>query len=95
MSTITIAEDTVLRRAMIEIASLPNEDLVVLLDVMATLKKQRVAAEAEEILQAAFKRADLLRDVPRAELAAQFNTIREQIRTEAIEQGTVIDGDWD
>lgn len=48
---------------------------------------------AAEILEEA-RRARLLRGIPREQLIARFLDVGEQIRKEAIEKGTAIEGDW-
>jgi hypothetical protein len=49
---------------------------------------------AAEIREEASRRARLLGDVPREQLAARFAEVGEQIRQEAIARGTAIEGDW-
>jgi hypothetical protein len=41
------------------------------------------------------RRAATLRDVPRAELVTRFQQIAEEVRQQAIAQGTAIEGDWE
>ncbi|HXU29947.1 MAG TPA: hypothetical protein VN851_05150 [Thermoanaerobaculia bacterium] len=52
--------------------------------------KRRTAAE---IIAFSKKRAALLRDVPREQVAARFTQLIEEIRQEAIAKSTAIDGD--
>jgi len=47
-----------------------------------------------EIREEARRRAHLLRDVPREQLVARLIEVGEQIRQEAIAEGTAVDGDW-
>ena len=47
-----------------------------------------------EIREKAHKRARLLRDIPRAQLVTRFVEVGEQIRQEAIANGTAVNGDW-
>lgn len=47
----------------------------------------------DEIREEARRRANLLKDVPREQLVAQFLELGEQIRQEAIAKGTAVDGD--
>ena len=53
------------------------------------MKKERPFS-VEEIR----RRARLLRDISREQLVARFIEVGEQIRQEAIANGTAIDGDW-
>ena len=47
-----------------------------------------------EIVTKARRQAALLSDVPRAEVAARFEALAEEIRGQALAQGTAIEGDW-
>jgi hypothetical protein len=80
---------------MVEVASLPDDELAILLDVVRFLKQQRSAATAGDIRQAARQRAAALRAMPRDQLAAQFRAVGERIRDQAVIGGTAIEGDWE
>jgi hypothetical protein len=56
--------------------------------------KENQSLSAAEIQAEVRKRARLLRDVPRAQLVARFVEVGEQIRQEAIANGTAVNGDW-
>ena len=47
-----------------------------------------------EIVAEARRQAGLLSDVPRADVAARFEALAEEIRQQAIAHDTAIDGDW-
>jgi hypothetical protein len=47
-----------------------------------------------ELWVEALRRAHLLQDVPREQLVVRFIELTEEIRREAIEKGTAVDGDW-
>ena len=79
---------------MVEVANLPDDDLAILLDVVALLKQQRTTEMTTDIRQAARQRALVLRSIPRDRLAAQFREVGERIRSQAVASGTAIDGDW-
>ena len=78
------------------LTELPPEDLRLVVDFLDYLKERhpgsahRVAAVRTE----ARRRARLLQDVPREQLFARFAELTEEIRREAIEKGTAIEGDW-
>jgi hypothetical protein len=56
--------------------------------------EEKQSLSAVEIQVEARKRARLLREVPRAQLVARFVEVGEQIRQEAIANGTAVNGDW-
>jgi hypothetical protein len=81
-----------------ELTQLPEEDLPLVVEFVEFLK-QRKARSAQRLslteMQAeARRRAALLQDVPREEIVARFRELTEEIRQEAIAQGTAIEGDW-
>ena len=81
-----------------ELTQLPEEDLPLVVEFVEFLK-QRKARSAQrlsltEIQAEARRRAALLQDVPREEIVARFRELTEEIRQEAIAQGTAIEGDW-
>jgi hypothetical protein len=49
---------------------------------------------AAEIREEARRQACHRQDVPREQLIARFLEVGEQIRKEALEKGTAIEGDW-
>ena len=91
---VQISDQSLLRRTVVEVANLPDDDLAILLDVVALLKQQRTTEMTADIRQAARQRALALRSIPRDRLAAQFREVGERIRSQAVASGTAIDGDW-
>jgi transcriptional regulator GlxA family with amidase domain len=49
---------------------------------------------AVRLREEAKRRGGLLQDVPKEQLVARFTELAEQVRQEAIEKGTAIEGDW-
>ncbi|GIK76060.1 MAG: hypothetical protein BroJett021_50480 [Chloroflexota bacterium] len=88
-------DQSLLRQTVVEVASLPDDDLAIVLDVVAFLKRQRAAQAAADIRQAARQRAVALRTLPREELATQLRAVGETIRRQAIAANTAIEGDWE
>jgi hypothetical protein len=88
-------DPSLLRQTVVEVAALPDEDLVILLEVVAFLKRERQAAAITDIRQAARQYAAAVRAMPREQLARQFHETGERIRTQVIESGTAINGDWE
>jgi hypothetical protein len=81
------------------LTELPPEDLRLVVDFLDYLEDRRPSvprkvAPAAEIRAEARRRAHLLQDVPREQLVSRFAELTEEIRREAIEKGTAIEGDW-
>jgi hypothetical protein len=81
-----------------ELTQLPEEDLPLVVEFVEFLK-QRQASPVQrltltEMRAKARRRAALLQNVPREEIVARFRELTEEIRQEAIAQGTAIEGDW-
>jgi hypothetical protein len=55
---------------------------------------RRESSAPADIGTKAKRRASLLQQVPREQLAVRFAGLAEEIRREAIEKGTAVDGDW-
>lgn len=90
-----IIDQSLLRQTVVEVANLPDDDLAILLDVVAFLKQQRTGEMTVDIRRAARQRALALRSLPRDQLAAQFRQVGERIRSQAVANGMDIDGDWE
>lgn len=78
---------------------LPPDDLRLVIDFLNLLEerhapKPAVPPSAVRLREEAKRRAGLLKDVPREQLVARFAELAEQVRQEAIEKGTAIEGDW-
>jgi len=101
MNTTYPREQLLIRHAIVEIASLPDDDLAIVVEIVNYLKQQRQAVagsatppSAAEIRTQARQRANLLRAMPRQALVTQFQALSERILAQAMAQGTAIDGDW-
>lgn len=88
-------DQTLLRRTVVEVAGLPDDDLAIVLEVVAFLKQQRATETTADIRRAARQRAAALRALPRDQLAAQLREVGEKIRSQAVASGTAIEGDWE
>jgi excisionase family DNA binding protein len=89
----------VVGRIALQLVQLPAEDVAAVAQLVARLRQQRQPAvqrlkSPAEIVAAARKQAALLSDVPRAEVAARFEALVDEIRQQAIAQDTTIEGDW-
>jgi len=83
----------------LQLAQLPAEDVFVAAQFVTQLRQRQPPAHPSqlspaEIVGAARRQAALLSDVPRAEIAARFAALAEEIRQQAHERGTAFDGDW-
>jgi hypothetical protein len=82
-----------------DLDTLPAEDLALVAAFIAYLKQRPSAAapplSAAAIRAEAQRRAAALGDVPRTELVSQFQALAEDVRQQAIAQGTAIEGDWE
>ena len=93
--------DSLVGRAFLELAHLPEEDVPLVIEFMSALRQRWAgSARAErgrvtaELVARARQQAAALQDVPREQLAARFVALTEDIRARVISQGTAIDGDW-
>ncbi len=102
MSVETVQSDSLLRQLIVDIAHLPEDDLPLVAEFFGKLRQMRwpeagkprrpsvVAIRAE-----ARRRAALLANVPREELVTQFIRLTDEIRAEAIVQGTtLLEDEW-
>ncbi len=95
MNQTQLIDHSLLRRTVIEIANLPDDDLVILLDIVAFLKEQRASTTTADIRRASKQRAIMLKDTPREALVAQFREAGERIRSQVVASGTAVVGDWE
>jgi len=96
MDSNTIAPQDLIRKAVIEVAQLPENELLVVIEMVDMLKKQRTRPNREtasEIVARAKIRAADTSGLPRTELMRQFGDTLEEIRAEAVEKGTAIEGE--
>ena len=89
----------VIGRLAVKLTALPEEDLQLVLELVDRLEEKHPVESVrplsvKDIREEARKRSLLLRDVPRDQLVARFVEVGEQIRQEAIAEGTAVDGDW-
>ncbi len=95
------AKPQVIGQLALKLTNLPEEDLQLVIELVDCLEEKRpersarsLSSSVEGVREEARRRARLLRDVPREQLVARFMEVGEQIRQEAIAQGTAIEGDW-
>ncbi len=99
MAVRDVTAHNMIGRVALELTRLPEEDLPLVIEFVDYLKRQRQAGPQRHLSVAemrveAQRRAELLRQVPRAEIVARFRELTEEIRREAIAKGTAVEGDW-
>ena len=90
--------DSLIGQVTRELATLPEEDLPLVVEFVEYLKRQRRAPpqrrwSAAEIRSEARRRATQLGALPRAEIVARFQELAEAIQQEAAARGTAIERD--
>ena len=99
MTIETTPSQDLVRRAVIEVARLPESDLLLVIEFVAGLKETRASSSQElsvtRIRAEAQKQAAQLGNITREELVARFNAATERIRAQAIARNVAIQGDWE
>ena len=98
MDTQTLAPQDLVRKAVIEVAQLPENELLVVIEMVDNLKKQRARPNREsaaQIVARAKARAVETSHLSREVLIQQFGDALEAIRAAALAKGTAIDGEWE
>lgn len=94
MNAHTLAPQDLVRQAVIEVAQLPENELLIVIEMVDTLKKQRIhpnRVSAAEIVARAKARATETSHLSRTELMREFGDSLDAIRAEAVAKGTAID----
>lgn len=83
----------------LQLAQLPAEDIFSTVQFVTRLQQRHLDVRQQplspaEIVAAARQQAELLSGVPRAEVAARFAALAEEIRQQAAAQALAFDGDW-
>ncbi len=98
MALQTLAPQDLVRQAVIEVAQLPENELLVVIEMVTNLKKQRSRpnrASAAQIVARARQLANETSHLSREELMKQFGETLESIRADAIAKGTALDKEWE
>lgn len=96
MSQQTLALQDLVRKAVVEVAQLPENELLLVIEMVDNLKKQRAhsnRALAAKIVAQAKARASETRQLSHDELMKHFRNTLEAIRSDAITKGTAIEGE--
>lgn len=92
----TIAPEELIRKAVIEVAQLPENELLLVIEMVGELKKQRAQPNREKaaaLVAQAKIRATETNSLSRVDLMQQFGDVLKEIRAEAIAKGTALDGE--
>ena len=98
MNAQPLAPQDLVRQAVIEVAQLPERELLVVIEMINALKKQRThnnRALAAEMVARAKERAAEMSHLSREEVMERFSHAMDAIRAEAIEKGIAIEGEWE
>jgi GTPase involved in cell partitioning and DNA repair len=96
MNSDTLAPQDLVRKAVIEVAQLQDKELLIVIEMVDTLKKQRARPNKElaaEIVAKAKARAEEMKHLSHEEVVQRFTDVMDRIREEAIANGTAIDGE--
>ena len=94
MSPQSLAPQDLIRKAVVEVAQLPENELLVVIEMVDHLKKQRNHPNRElaaKIVIQAKARAVETSQLSREELMNQFSETLEAIRSDAVTKGTAIE----
>lgn len=97
MASNVLSPQDLVRQAVIEVANLPEQELLQVLAYIGLLKEQHGGAEASEVAAIraeADRLAAGMKGQARADVMMQFQATLNAIRAQAIAQGTAIDGEW-
>jgi len=96
MNPQALAPQDLVRKAVVEVAQLPENELLVVIEMVNNLKRQRSHPNrelAEKIVAQAKIRAAETSQLSREELMKEFGDTLEAIRADALAKGTAIEGE--
>ena len=91
MTIQTLAPQDLVRKAVIEVAQLPESDLVAVVEFVTRLKRQPRRPTVAEIQAEAERLSAQLKNLPRQELMKRFQDNLDAMRADAIAKGTAIE----
>ena len=98
MNTQALAPQDLVRQAVIEVAQLPEKELLVVIEMIGELKKQRAHPNRElaaEMVARALARAAEMSQLSREEAMERFSRAMDAIREDAIKRGVAMEGEWE
>lgn len=97
MATPNPPSPAVIGQIALKLSQLSAEEVSGVLEILEHLSPVETPGRtrtAAEVCALAKRRAALLREVPREQVAARFTELAEEIRQEAMAKGAAFDGDW-
>ncbi len=94
MNSNALASQDLVRKAVIEVTQLQDKELLIVIEMVDTLKKQRTPPNKElaaEILARAKARAAEMKNLSHEEVVQRFIDATDRIRADAIAKGTAIE----
>ncbi len=91
MDAQALAPQDLVRKAVIEVAQLPDSDLVAVMEFVARLKQQSRRPTVAEIKAEAQRLSAQLQNMPREELMKRFQDNLDARRADAIAKGTALE----
>jgi len=99
MTVQTLPPPDLIRKTIIEVASLPEKDMLSVLEVVGKIKQREKDGlpnlTVAEIRAEAKRIAAETAGMSRKEVMNRFRETVEQIRSEAIAKGTALEGEWE
>lgn len=98
MTTQSPTPQDLIRQAVMEVAQLQENELIVVIEMIGEIKKHRPKTNkgmAAEIVERAKARAAEMSHLSHDEIMQKFSKAMDAIRAEAIEKGTAIEGEWE
>lgn len=98
MNADTLATQELVRKAVIEVAQLPEKEQLIVIEMVDSIKKQSARPNRElavEIVARAKARASEMSHLSHEEIVQRLIDSTERIRAEAIANGTAIEGEWE
>lgn len=98
MNAITVSSAELVRDVVIEVAQLPDQDLLLVRQFVHEIKDRRKTSAPRptvaDIRAEAQRLAAEMSTMSRAEVMEHFRATTERIRNQAIAEGRAIEGDW-
>lgn len=90
-----VSPNQVLRRVLLAVAELPDQELWLVYEFVETLRHQASQPSVAQIRAQARQQAQQLQHLSTAERLARFETLSAAIRQQASERGTALEGEWE
>lgn len=99
MTVQVLPPQDLIRKTIIEVASLPEKEMLSVLEFVGKIKQREKEGlpklTVAEVRAEAKRRAAEMKNLSREDMVKRFNAATERIRAQAIANGTAIEGDWE